>query len=113
MNKGKRKKNPTTPNEQLSYQRQYYYDNREWLLLLQREKRNKLTPPQRERLEELRYEKTKKMIDEWNAQLKDKISRIDDDYLLEGWRIKRACQLQLISNIEWLNERKRQVQDNK
>ena len=113
MNKGKRKKNPTTPNEQLSYQRQYYYDNREWLLLLQREKRNKLTPSDKERLEELRYEKTKKMIDEWNEQLKDKISRIDDDYLLEGWRIKRALQLQLISNIEWLNERKRQIQDNK
>ena len=53
------------------------------------------------------------MIDEWNAQLKDKISRIDDDYLLEGWRIKRACQLQLISNIEWLNERKRQIQNDK
>ena len=98
---GRRKLNPKTPQKELEKARQHYYDKHEEYALNRRIKLGKLRPADKELLEKRKYERNKRLFDEWNEMLAKKIKELDDDELLEGWYLRRALQLQLIQNIEW------------
>ena len=102
---GRRKLNPKTPQKELEKARQHYYDKHEEYALNRRIKLGKLRPADKELLEKRKYERNKRLFEEWNEMLAKKIKELDDDELLEGWYLRRALQLQLIQNIEFFNEK--------
>lgn len=98
---GRRKPNPKTPQKELEKARKHYYDKHEEYALHRRIKLGKLRPADKELLEKRKYERNKRLFDEWNEMLAKKIKELDDDELIEGWYLRRALQLQLLQNIEW------------